>query len=317
MNSTDQTARFWAYSNYLIALSRLIESEYTNTEDLIKFVTSSKGFAKIHRGKDVDLDAVAQSLRLSWYTELLLTKVIPHKDILPYATPWSMVQTYYAIYPTIRAYFMTMGRVVDKSHETSIRTIGSDFISCKDRFPYPWCCALEGDPSKTIFSLLGDKYQSEITLSNPLNSPYTNDPREYFGLFLRTTRERLLERKIEWWKKENNKKRILKAEKSELIRNLRPTNMLDALYRVRSRSNYQDIDSFAFTQIHEFDYLNLQTAMCKIAGYTLAVFETILARALGKTTYRRIVGDFAQTPLGNFPDTTYLRRWDLINQSAW
>lgn len=317
MNSIDQTARFWAYSNYLIALSRLIESEYANTEALIQAMVSSNGLVKIYRGRNINFDMVAQSLRLSWYTELLLTKTIPHKDILPYATPWSMVQTYYAVYPTIRAYFLVMGRNVDKSHETSIKTIGSDFVSCKERFPYPWCCTLDGDPSKRNFSLLNDKYQSTISLSNPLKSPYTTDPREYYGLFLRTTRERLLERKIQWWKKDNNKKKILKAEKLELIRTLRPTNMLDAFYRVRSRSNYQDIDSFAFTQIHEFDYLNLQTAMCKIVGYTLAMFETIIARALGKASYRKIVGDFAQTPLGNFPDNTYLRRSDLINQSVW
>jgi len=154
-------------------------------------------------------------------------------------------------------------------------------------------------------------------LSNPLKSPYNNDPREYFGLFPRTTRERQLERKIEKWKTDNNRKRINKVERDKLINALRPTNLLDALYRVRSRSNYQDIDSFAFTQIHEFDYLNLQTAMCKIVGNTLAVFETIIAKAVGKASYRKIVDGFSRTPLGNNPGKTYLKRWEIFNQNIW
>ena len=212
---------------------------------------------------------------------------------------------------------MVMGRVVDKSHETSIRTIGSDFISCKDRFLYPWCCVLEGDPSDITFYLSNDVNKEIITLSNPLSSPYQTDPREYLGLFLRTTRERQLERKIELWKKENKRNRIKKIEREELIRILRPTNILDALYRVRSRSNYQDIDSFAFTQIHEFDYHNLQIAMCKIVGNTQAIFETIIAKALGKNIYKKMVKEFSQTPLGSNPGKTYLKRWEIINSNVW
>src|SRR5689334_19708813 len=134
MNNSDNTARFWAYSNYLIALSRLIDNEYQSQEDLIKVLVNSSGFQKIYRGTSINIDEIAQSLRLSWYTELLLSKTVSYSDILPYATPWSLVQTYYAIYPAIRAYFMVLGRQVDKSHESSIKTIGSDFISCKGRF---------------------------------------------------------------------------------------------------------------------------------------------------------------------------------------
>lgn len=313
--NVDNNARFWAYSNYLIAFYRLINTEYPTLNDLISSITSSSGFLKIYRGTSINYDNIAQSLRLSWYTELLLTKTTPHKDILPYSTPWSMVQTYYAIYPAIRAYFITMGRNVDTSHETSLRTIGSDLINCKGRFPYPWNCVHNNDPNKKIFSLLNDPYNTVITQSNPLLSPYNNNPREYFGLLLRTTRERILEKKIKQWKKDGNKKRITKAEKDVLIHNLRPTNFLDILYRVRSRSNYQDIDSFAFTNITDFDYQNLQNAMCGIVDSTLAVFETIITKAIGKNSYKKIVNDFSKMPLGNDNGKTYQKRWDIISKS--
>src|SRR5215216_6607404 len=131
----DNTARFWAYSNYLTALSRLIECEYPSQAVLVNSVVNSKGFPKINRGTSTDYQGIAQALRLSWYTELLLCKTTAYQEILPYSTPWSMVQTYYAIYPVIRAYFMATGREVRKSHEATLKTIGSDLVSCKGRFP--------------------------------------------------------------------------------------------------------------------------------------------------------------------------------------
>lgn len=315
MNNTDNTARFWAYSNYLIALSRLIDNEYQSQEDLAKAIVNSSGFQKIYRGTSINVDEIAQSLRLSWYTELLLSKTISYSDILPYATPWSLVQTYYAIYPAIRAYFMALGRAVDKSHESSIKTIGSDFISCKGRFPHPWICVLTGDPHQQTFYLQNDPQNTHISMSNPLNSPYTNDPWQHYGLFLRTTRERMFERKVENWKRENERKRLMKTDRVKLLSQLRPTNIFDALYRVRARSNYQDIDSFAFTSIETFDYKKLQMSLCNIVGSTLTVFETIIARALGKQSYRRIVSEFSLTPLGNNVGETYLKRWEIIEKS--
>jgi hypothetical protein len=124
----------------------------------------------------------------------------------------------------------------------------------------------------------------------------------------------MLERKIQIWKKANNRKRLTKEERGLLLQQLRPTNIFDALYRVRARSNYQDIDSFAFTSVQSFDYMHLQLAMCKIVDNTLAVFETIIVKALGKKGFRKIVKEFSLTPLGNNPGKTYLKRWEIIEQ---
>ena len=66
MNNSDNTARFWAYSNYLIALSRLIDNEYQSQEDLVQVLVNSSGFQKIYRGTSINIDEIAQSLRLSW-----------------------------------------------------------------------------------------------------------------------------------------------------------------------------------------------------------------------------------------------------------
>ena len=313
-NTVDHTARFWAYSNYLTALSRLIEWEHPSQAGLVNCVVASPGFQKIHRGTSINYESIAQSLRLSWYTELLLCKTASYHELLPYATPWSMVQTYYVIYPAIRAYFMALGRDVGKSHEATLTTIGSDLFSCKGRFPHPWCCIYDRDPANPSFYLANVPKPISVGLSNPLRSPYNGDPWQHYGLFLRTTRERILAKRVELWKTKNNRRSIPKAQRALVLEQLRPTSIFDALYRVRARSNYHDIDSFAFTSIKSFDYTKLQVAMCKIVDNTLTIFETIIAKALGKNSFSRLVKEFSFTPLGNNPQETYLKRWDIIEQ---
>ena len=313
-DNDDNTARFWAYSNYLTALSRLIECEHPSQANLVNCLVNSKGFHKIFPGVSVIYEDVAQALRLSWYTELLLYKTTSYEEILPYATPWSMVQTYYAVYPAIRAYFMATGRNVGKSHEATLKTIGSDLVSCRGRFPHPWCCIYDGDPMDRSQYLANFPNPISITLSNPLRSPNFGDPWQHYGLFLKTTRERTLAKKVDSWKRENNRRHIRKEERALLLSQIRPTHIFDALYRVRARSNYHDIDSFAFTAIQPFDYRNLQIAMCKIVDNSLVVFETIIAKALGKNRFGKIVSEFSLTPLGHNPKETYLKRWSIIEQ---
>jgi hypothetical protein len=311
---TDHTARFRAYSNYLIGLARLIEIEYQSSETLIHCVAKSKGFQNLQRRKIVNCDGIAQSLRLSWHTELLLCRTISYSGLLPLAMPWSMVQTYYAIYPTIRCYFAALGRDAGRSHETTLKTIGSDFVLNKGRFLHPWCCVYTKDPEACPSHLTNFPGAPAITLSNPLTSPHFGDPWQHYGLFLRTTRKRMLHKKIEQWKKDKHRKRITGIERNLLLQQLRPTNIFDALYRIRERSNYHDIDSFAFALVQHYDYENLQAAMCKIVDNTQALFEMIIAKVLGKNMFTGIVREFALTPVGNNPNETYLRRWEIIEQ---
>ena len=54
--------------------------------------------------------------------------------------------------------------------------------------------------------------------------------------------------------------------------------------------------------------------MCQIVDATLAVFETMVAKALGKKQYGSIVNEFSLTPLGNNRQETYWKRWCIIEQ---
>jgi hypothetical protein len=313
----DNNARFWAYSNYLIALARLIHLEHPTINELNDSMARSPAYNKLLETPNVNRYELAKLLRISWSTELLLRETIKYGELLPYAIPWSMVQGYYAVYLAIRSYFLALGRHVDTAHAVTLRTISGDLVGCKGRFPSPWCCVLTGDPNVKNVTLVNIPCDpaAPITLGNPLFSPYTDDPCQHFGLFLKTTRQRQVKSNSLIWKKENKKKRLPRSEYLRLVQEYRATSIFDTLYRVRIRSNYLDIDSFAFSGAKIDDFYNLQVALCDVVYYTLMVFEVLIGKAVGKKMFRTFVDEFSETSLGKAAGQTVVNRWKVISGS--
>lgn len=315
ISSESETARFYAYFNYLIALSQLINIEYPNHKIFVTKYTKTKGFKKICGKRLTNNIGLEKNLRLSWFNEILLLKKKNYDDLLPFSLPWSMVQCYYTIYPMIRSYFFAQGRNISKSHEKTLSTIGSDLFAYKGRFPEPWCCLLEDDPRKENIKIKSNFGDYLVNITNPLRSPYLNDPREFFGLFLKTTRQRKSEKFYYQWRKEKQRKRMPEKEKLAIISKMRHTHIFDCLYRLRSRANYQDADSFIFSGKKLVAGKDIQDSITIIVSYTLLLFEIIICKSIGKKEYQRIVDEFISSEVGiNGMESVY-KRWGFINSS--
>jgi hypothetical protein len=136
------------------------------------------------------LPRIAELIRNSWFTEVLLREASKYPDFLPYSNAWAMIQAYYAIYLSIRAYFHAFNRKVAYSHKKSLLVVCSDMVSCKDRFPEPWRSILTSDPNLKPLYFSNSHYAKPLKLTNALESPYSGDPWQHFFLFLKTTRDR-------------------------------------------------------------------------------------------------------------------------------
>lgn len=275
-------------------------------------VSSSPAFGKLHR-QNAEADCVMRLLRNSWFTEILLLEIIKHDELLPYSNPWAMVQTYYSIYLAIRAYFLAGNRNIARSHQKTLRTICSDLTSYKNRFPEPWCCVLSGDTQGCNVVLQNSSYSSPLGLSNVLVSPYGNDPWQHFLLFLKTTRQRRIREEIDHWKEGHCRKRVLSQERASIVSGIEPTSIFDALYRIRARSNYEDVDSFAFGNISLDDSYRLHHAMSQIIYYTLFVFEMLVAKLLGRRNFDQEVVKFLSTQSGKPGIFTVNLRWKIMS----
>ncbi len=294
-----QNFRYIAYLNYLLAAQRLVEHLYPTKSDLVKHLVNSRGYQRLTGYPTGDKGRVVELLHNSWFTQILLEETRQYPTLIPLNSPWSLVQSYYAIFSIGRAYFLSQGRIVNPKHAETLSALAGDLEIPNSRFPMPWNCVYSGDPESNSLYLINAPAGKIITLTNPLCSPYTNDSWQHYGLFLKTTRKKQIKASIDGWKAREKRVRILKPERQTLLASLRPTSIFDALYRLRIRSNYQDIDSFAFGVsrfgLSDDDVTKFYDAILSFTDYTLLVFEVLIAKALGKHWLINEIDSFASS----------------------
>jgi hypothetical protein len=131
-------------------------------------------------------------------------------------------------------------------------------------------------------------------------------------LFLRTTRKRRFEYAVASWKQKNGRKAIRSSEREGLLKGLRPTTMLDAIYRLRIRSNYEDADVYLTRGASDADAFTYFDACTRILRSGLFNFELLIARQIGKQVYGQVVDDFVRRERRQFSLQTMQPRWHAI-----
>ena len=199
----------------------------------------------------------------------------------------------------LESFLIAKKQPVHLKHANLLRTVSSELSSSKSCFPAPWSCVFDGDPKSNPFQL--SNYSQELSLSNPLKSP--DNPWEHYGLFLKTTRRNILNQKIQQWKKREKRKKIYSLKRQSLLENISPTTIFDAMYRMRIRSNYQDIDSFAFG-VSAWGRMNgdsqkFHRAVLTLTEASLLVFEVLIARLMGKKLMIDEMKKFASSVYGH------------------
>ena len=102
------------------------------------------------------------------------------------------------------------------------------------------------------------------------------------------------------------------AERARLVSSFRPTSFFDALYRIRARSNYRDVDSFAFGTTTVAAAQELHIALAEVIYQTLFMLELVIARSIGKRDFSSIVRQFLGSTPGPQALHTIDRRWQTI-----
>ena len=312
-----QASRYYAYFNYFLAIQKIITSLYPLPSDLIGSITELTGYKRLKKKPNVDEKRIAELLHSSWFTWGLLEEIGQTSQLAHLNSPWSFVQSYYSIYAMLDAFLVARGQVINPHHATILRAAASELTNQQPCFPAPSICTFSGDPKINLIQL-NNSSSSIFTLTNPLASPYDN-PQEHYALFLKTTRKKMLKLSIDGWKKRMKRKRILSHERQELLDNLRATTIFDALYRVRTRSNYRDIDAFAFG-ISAWGHINgdslkLHGAVLQLTEYSLLIIEVLIARIMGKNWMLNEMEKFSMLVHAHPIQKTILKHHLLIRQT--
>lgn len=253
---------------------------------------------KLQRNHEADLKYVRRLLYNSWNTEYLLRASEQQSDdYLRIALHWSFPQAYYCVYLNLHAFLVAKG-INAKTHEGILRQFGS--LVRHGAYPKAMSFHLMGELSEPSFVHL-PHYNPALAKTTVELSPIRNIEEADTSIagFLRTTRREKAE--LLKAERQSRKRNALKTKDGRVRQSFQRehwkvitdrmgiTTILDLLYRLRIKANYQDIDSFIQDRI---DCRPFYTALREIIAYLNFVHESYTAKVIGVQQFERIVEDF-------------------------
>jgi hypothetical protein len=313
MSFDEAFGAFKTHANYLRAFAHLsysgFESRHRAYSTIVNRVLNS-GILPSTRVTDVDRRQVRASLENAWGTELLLTlgeHIVRDEEVLRLSNNWNVVQAYYVIYHSTQAVAVSKRHQRPTTHRKTQQIYYEIFPRSRVCLP-PWTLA---------FGYTGPfNIAEDVTIDDQLHSWTACSERTSWSLAckaLRTTRDEAMPERIRKrrenkraarrraWQEEENARlrlgrrprqiprfrlpRLTEAEKEDVVKRLRPFGLIDYLYRLRLRSNYEDSAMFIDGPEDEGSSKQVRSDLCLLAGSTSLLCELYLMRLLGRATF--------------------------------
>jgi len=277
MSKASPIESFRTHKNYLEAFSLLAGfKSYTSldAEDAVfrKIASRARELAPQPDKKALDLKVVRGCLANAWSTELLMSltsELAAEDEFVRITNNWSAVQAYYVAYHAIQALCVAKGMTRPDTHPKTLKQYNSFWLSKTVDFA-PWTVS---HTDKGFVAALPDGISIDKDIS-----PWTIcDYQSSWSLVakaLKTTRDdavrqatkkardtKAAKRRREWQEQEDlrlkqgkkprkqpaglSTKPTLDADEKDAIdQGVRPHSIVDYLYRLRIRSNYEDSTMF-------------------------------------------------------------------------
>ncbi|MDO3696027.1 hypothetical protein QVZ41_14335 [Wenyingzhuangia sp. chi5] len=306
----EQTS-FDTYFSYLKSISKCATDSVAEIDNFLDTITKNKAFKKIQTKKDLDLSKISKILRNAWYTEFQMNQLSTTSEFAGFSLHWAQVYAYYSCYLQIRVYLLSQNQIVNPKHLTTLRHFSQELDKRSKIFPHPWNLLCEKNPNDNLFINKKEIYTDIHQLSNLA----TLNPVDNFSKFLKTTRKREIEKKCNEWKIDNRKKRTPKNIKDKIIQNTPPTSIYDCLYRLRIRANYENADTFIFSQVSDHVASEFHECLKNIVWISSLILETISSKYLSSKNYKLILEDYKKNLENKNIDVNQLEpilRYELI-----
>jgi hypothetical protein len=273
-----------------------------------------------------------------WNTELLLGlqgQLAPDEDepgLLALANQWAVVQAYYAIEKIVDALAVAKGSSPPRSHDKT-KTLFADQWAVRP-CP-PWNLRHDGT------RLLGLADGAATPQVNTLGTVTSDNCWGFIEVCLRTTRAPIVqqrlreardrkksERRNAWIKAAGERSRkatseprwplphLTPAEKSQIVATTRPTNMLDYLYRLRIRSNYQDASMFTEGPSSRAEALDMHLNLGRLVSWTLLLHELWIRKYAGRQTFDRHVSEWLKNDVAGHATRGLSRRRAILTEAT-
>jgi hypothetical protein len=312
---------FRTHANYIRAFGRLIyepvaPSQGNPFERLKNRILNANVLPQRDKTK-ADLAQVKASLNMAWGTEaiiMMIGRIINEDELLRLSNNWVSIQVYYVFYHCTQALHVAKGHPRPESHP-STQNIFCDFWAAKSICLPPWSLAYG---SKGV---INSPYQINVDVSiHSWSSCEGDNIWSLAAKALMTTRkysfaercreQRALKKKhlkrdwelqeAERLKKGNKPRKkptfqlpnLTTNEKEKIFNQLRPYTIIDYLYRLRLKTNYEDSNMFSDGPEDNISSYNVRAALCKIASGTLFLHELAIRNLVGRETFLKWVDEW-------------------------
>jgi hypothetical protein len=285
------TAKFVSIGNLLDGIQDFAQGGELNPN--VNLASARKIFSGSARSNRSLTPDDKRLLRISWHTELaarILDNIpddsgdAPDPNLLATLRRVSAqtlpVQVYYSIFNISRCLTQTIGSPC-RTHAQ----VHKDFGNRTGSAPGPWSVTLKGDPEDLSSCVFSPELTGNVSF-NPLERGHLSE--EYLGLALRMTRRWQIEiRRNDWLKDAQNRtqrgepyKALPKRGRLEILDRLRPTTLLDLVYELRRRTNYESVDEYG-SDADDVAVARFHNGMLYLLDSGLLIYETELARYIG------------------------------------
>ena len=317
---------FRTHANYIRAFGRLVfEPLAPNQENpyarLKKRILDASVLPRLVCAK-ADKNQTKAILNMAWGTEaltLMIGRIIGEEELLRLSNNWTAIQVYYIFYYCTQALHVAKGHLRPINHP-STQNLFYDYWA-KQRVPLPPWTLSYG--SKGV---INSPSQVNVNVSiHPWSSCDGDNIWSLAAKALMTTRrcgiaDKYLDQreakkkhsKKAWQLREANRlnkgKKPRKVhffrlpnltgdEKNRISAQLRPFTIIDYLYRLRLKTNYEDSNMFSDGPEDNLSSTNVRAALCEITSGTLFLHELGIRNLVGRETFIRWVDDWSKQHL--------------------
>lgn len=331
---------FRTHANYLRAFARLVGPntlEVQNLEPLAQMyqrIPQAGGTCSNHAG-------AWHSLMMAWRTEMVLdltTAALEDDELCKIANTWAVVQVYYVLYHATQALAQTKGFNRTPNHSQTQKLFNSLWTDRSALLP-PLTLSWGDGGARNI--------PDTVVVDDSIHAWTACDGSSCWSLAakaLRTTREDaideafankraalLRERKKEWRAEEEQRlaagrrarrepqlgrPQLSPAQKIAIARNVRSHTIIDYLYRLRIRTNYEDAAMFTDGPEEIGESVGIRDCLRQISSAALLLHELAVADVLGREALIAQAREFLQSAAPSGVQVTLRSRFPLLETYA-
>jgi hypothetical protein len=309
---TDEHFSYLTFYNYFKAIELAFQVyEIGSVENLVAQIKKqNKGITRKNKIEDDDAQRLRQSLFHSWNSQIHLHQYVGmDDDYIAISLQWLPTIFYYTLYHSTQAYFAASGKPHTPNHTEALRVLATEH----KRFPLfmgATCSKFLPTPQFSELDLGG---QALNELSN-LATPNKDNVNLHLAKILKTTRNQALTDGYEEKRKRLKRKNLTKDHKIEVDTKLNETGLVQFLYRMRKRFNYEDGEIAHQGGSSSISANSMYKAIRRsYMGYSFTL-EWLAANYAGKNNFNQIFEEFkgrVKNPLANEAIETLENRFKL------